>query len=248
MALVLMVLVAGVELLARADRAFAEGLREREQGRRGAKAFREAAAALEELRESGRDNPTVLHNLGNAYWLAGDLPRAILTYRRGLRQYPADAELQEALRQARERVVFADGSTLGHPVEEVRSRWRAVPVGWLFVAAGGVYALACLALTRWWMLRRGGLMTAGLVLLALAVTLGIAVLDRELGASPRELVVVARDGVSLRKGDGEAFPAWFPTPLNRGVEAEVLFRRGGWLQVELPGGEVGWVAGADVVE
>jgi hypothetical protein len=63
------------------------------------------------------------------------------------------------------------------------------------------------------------------------------------------VVVIAADGVLLRKGNGPSFPPRFDTPLNRGVEASLLYRRGDWLQIELSGGEVGWVpAGSAVVE
>src|SRR5262249_34338620 len=48
-------------------------------------------------------------------------------------------------------------------------------------------------------------------------------------------------GVRLRRGGGATSPPRYDTPLNRGVEARLLFARGDWLQVELAGGEVGWV-------
>jgi hypothetical protein len=47
--------------------------------------------------------------------------------------------------------------------------------------------------------------------------------------------------VLLRRGDGLAFPPRYYTPINRGVEARRLFERGGWVQIELSGGEIGWV-------
>jgi uncharacterized protein YgiM (DUF1202 family) len=55
------------------------------------------------------------------------------------------------------------------------------------------------------------------------------------------LVIVATDGLLLRKGDGLAFPARYDTVVNRGVEASLLFERAEWVQIELSGGEVGWV-------
>jgi hypothetical protein len=64
---------------------------------------------------------------------------------------------------------------------------------------------------------------------------------------PRSLAVIAHDGVLLRKGNGATFPPWSETPLNRGVEANILYSRDGWLQVELAGGEVGWVSAVEVV-
>ena len=40
---------------------------------------------------------------------------------------------------------------------------------------------------------------------------------------------------------GLNYPPRSETPLNRGVEARLLFVRGDWLQIELSGGEIGWV-------
>jgi len=60
-------------------------------------------------------------------------------------------------------------------------------------------------------------------------------------------VVITADGVPLREGNGVAYPARYDAPLNRGVEARLLFVRGDWLQIELAGGEVGWVPGASTV-
>jgi len=47
--------------------------------------------------------------------------------------------------------------------------------------------------------------------------------------------------VMLRTGNGLRYPPRYETPLNRGVEARLLFTRGDWLQIEFAGGEVGWV-------
>ena len=48
----------------------------------------------------------------------------------------------------------------------------------------------------------------------------------------------------LRAGNGLSYPPRYETPLNRGVEARLLFARGAWLQIELSGGEIGWVPAA----
>jgi hypothetical protein len=236
------------DLLVAAESAFAEGLRLRAKGERGAGAFRQAARAYEELRDRGAENPDLYRNLGNARLLAGDLPRAILAYRLGLRLAPADDGLRRLLTSAREQVVFAEGSALGRPVEEIRPGWlRAPRPGWLFGLAVVAYSAGCVCLTRWWMLRQGRLLVCAVVALAVAAGLGGRVAVQWWSGPPRPIVVVARDGVFLRKGNGTAFPPWFDTPLNRGVEAELVHESGGWLQVELPGGEVGWVSAAEVV-
>ena len=69
--------------------------------------------------------------------------------------------------------------------------------------------------------------------------------ERNLDAQP--LVVIARDDVLLRKGNGEGYPRRYDFPVNRGVEARVLFERGDWMQIELSGGETGWVPRGAVV-
>jgi hypothetical protein len=53
--------------------------------------------------------------------------------------------------------------------------------------------------------------------------------------------VIVEDNVLLLKGNGDAYPPRYETPVNQGVEARLLFERDGWLQIELSGGEVGWI-------
>ncbi len=94
------------------------------------------------------------------------------------------------------------------------------------------------------MTRRGCLLVlgAGVFLGAVALSaLLIVAVRQEVHEEGRALVVVAADGVLLRKGNGKTYPARFPAALNRGVEARLLFERDGWLQVELAAGEVGWI-------
>jgi len=94
------------------------------------------------------------------------------------------------------------------------------------------------------MVRRGRLLGAGVAVLLLAAMLSawiIALAREERDREMHPLVVIARDSVMLRRGNGLTFPPRYETPVHRGVEARLLFERGGWLQIELSGGEVGWV-------
>ncbi|HEV3204516.1 MAG TPA: SH3 domain-containing protein, partial [Gemmataceae bacterium] len=63
----------------------------------------------------------------------------------------------------------------------------------------------------------------------------------------RPLVVISQDGVVVRKGNGTSYPTREEGVLNRGVEAYWLFTRGSWHQIELAGGEVGWVHDSQVL-
>jgi tetratricopeptide (TPR) repeat protein len=232
------------ELLAAAQSAFAMGLRQREKGERGTSAFREAAQLLKQLRARGVANADLYCNLGNAHLLAGDLPFAILAYRQGLRLSPTDARLRELLSCAREQVVFPGNSTLGRAASDVP---RYGPVG-LFVIALVTYTAACVFATRWWMTRKGAFAALAIVCALLAVLPWIWLIEQAHAGPAKPIVVVARDGVLLRKGNGEAFAPWYETPINRGVEATLLYRAEEWLQIELAGGEIGWVHAREVGE
>src|SRR5262245_31259473 len=139
-----------LEVLKRGEEAFAAGLHERQNGGSGREQFLAAARHYEELRARGARNALLYRNLGNAYLLADDLPRAILICRLGLRLEPGDRALGENLARARERVVFVEGSALGRAPQDLRPAWLPPwGPGWTFalVALFSLAGWACL--TRW---------------------------------------------------------------------------------------------------
>ncbi len=233
------------EILERAETAFQEGVHLRQARQQARPHFRNAAGYFDELRQRGICNALLYRNLGNAYLLADDLPRAILSYHRGLRLSPNDRSLRESLTDARQRVVYPASGDLGRPRNDDRPPWLPhLRSGWLMFVAVACYVLGCLGLTRWRMLRRGRLLVGGLAALLLAGVLSGWQMVRAEERREREahpLVVIVRDGVLLRRGNGMVFPPRYDTPINRGVEGRLLFARGGWVQMELSGGEIGWV-------
>jgi hypothetical protein len=251
LAAVLLPEAGSLELFRRGEDAFRAGLARREKNDRndrGEADFREAARAWEAVRARGVDTAPLYRNLGHAYFLAGELPRAILCYRLGLRREPGDAELRAGLLQARSQVVFAEGTALGRPVETHSSQWlEGLSLGWLFALGVVLHTAGWACLTRWYMVRGRKKLIAGIVLLVAGLSLGWVVFQRQDGGTEPPVVVIARDGVLLRKGNGSAFPPWSDVPLNRGVEAEEILARDGWVQIRLAGGEIGWVEAAEVV-
>ena len=239
------------EVLERAETEFQEGVRLRQDREQARPHFRNAAGYFDELHRRGVRNAALYRNLGNAYLLADDLPRAILSYHRGLRLSPNDRALRESLVEARERVVYPPSGDLGRPHSDDRPPWLPyLPSGWLMFAAIPCYVLGCVSVTRWRMVRRGGLLVGGLLALLLAGVLAGWLMVRAEEQREREahpLAVIARDGMLLRRGNGEAFPTRYDTPVNRGIEGRLRFERGGWVQIELSGGEIGWVPRAAIL-
>jgi hypothetical protein len=234
------------EIVARAETAFREGMRLRHAAEQARPHFHTAAVYYEELRSQGVSNALLFRNLGNAHLMAGDLPNAILAYRRGLLVAPHNHDLQESLSRAREKVIYQEGSSLGRPLPDVWPPWLPhLSDGSIFGAAVVLYALAWVAGTRWLMVRRGAWLGAALGGLFVAAVLASLTAYNALAAKQDvvwPLVVIADDGVLLRKGNGLTYPPRYETPVNRGVEARLLFERGEWLQIELAGGAVGWVS------
>lgn len=241
------------ELRGEAEAAFHAGVRQSADNPGDARlCFACAAALYDKLRQSGAANPELYANLGNASLLAIEpddpandgLAQAILAYRRGLRLAPDDRRLQQYLAYARQQVSRPPAGTLGQPPIEHRPPWLPRWPGLLIAIVFAAYSIGCLALARWWMVRRSGWLTTagvalGIMLLFLAGFLLEAWQVRQDQQHP--LVVVARDGLLLRAGNGTRYPARYDVPLNRGVEGTLRGQRGRWLQIELAGGELGWV-------
>jgi tetratricopeptide (TPR) repeat protein len=233
------------ELLGQAEAAFQEGVHLRDHPREARRFFRQAADDYEELSRRGIHNAAIDRNLGNAALLAGDLPRAIRAYRRGLRLSPDDHELRTSLAHARSEVIYPEPGNLGRPPVDHWPPWLPRATAPRLLALGVFfYSLVWVVFTRWLMTRHGWLFAAGGLALAFVAVLAFLLVGEMRQArfeAEHPLVVIARDRVLLRKGNGDAYPPRCDTPLNRGIEARLLFARSDWLQIELTGGEVGWV-------
>ncbi len=246
------VLLSDEELLRRAEEAFRQGVVVRTDQEQARPLFARAADLYEQLRRRGADNADLYRNLGRASLLADRLPEAVLAYRRGLRCAPQDRGLHVELEYARDQVHYPSPDRRGRPDDEPWPSWLPRVGGGLFLATGlGLYALAwCCAARALTAARPHLLGWAGLLLTLGLVAGGLWIYLRWRAASVDRypIVVLTADGVSLRRGNGPTYPEHPTMPqLNRGMEAGLRHRRGGWLQIQLPGGEVGWVPTAAVL-
>lgn len=223
------------------DAAFARGVELRADAKAARPQFIEAAKGYDAEWQAGDHSPALATNRSRAHALAGDLPGAILAARSGLKETPYDVDLTAQLERLRNSVVYPADT---HPERASGLRTRLSPWDLFAAAAAGVLAVvvgvARLFTTRdRWAIPA---MIGGGVLLALVAAAGWQ-LHREAAAEP-EVLVVFRPTV-LRKGNGDTYDPRLDAPLPRGAEVAVRLRRGGWVQVELPGGVVGWLPEAN---
>src|SRR5207237_7206420 len=106
---------------------------------------------------------------GNSYLLAGDLPRAILSYRHGLRLAPADPVLRANLAHARGQVAYPEPGNVGRPPPDTWPPWlpyfSSTHRVLIFLCA---YSLGWLGVVRWWMIRRSALLIAAVLTFGMA--------------------------------------------------------------------------------
>jgi hypothetical protein len=235
------------EELRTAEQEFREGLKESPHAK---DKLRRAASRYYIL--AGRFDDAELHlNAGNAYLLADDLPSAIWAYRRGLQRYPLNGELWANLELARDQVAYPGGNMRERPPGDDWPPMVPRPnPGAVLYSALALYLFGWIAVTAWLMTRRRPLgMTAVCLFTGALLMAGLwGWLQYHIAEDIREpLVVVVRNGVALRRGNGPLYPRHPDLPqVNRGMEARLLGERGEWFQVRFPGGEVGWLP-ADAV-
>lgn len=211
--------------------------------------FSEAVARYQALVDAGVQDGRLYYNLGDAYFKAGDLGRAILNFRRAQRLLPRDGDVAANLKLARaqtiDRIEVEDEGAL---VTLVR---RLVDWTTLDEAAGAVLGLwiALCAFIIGAILRQekrrvllyvaGGI---GVLLLLGVLSIGVQLLD-ERGQPPA--VVVAAE-VEVRSGPGEDYLIEFT--LHAGAEVRVVEHRGDWVRIALPGDLQGWAPDKEVSE
>jgi hypothetical protein len=238
-------------ILAIAEQSFAEGTALRNDSARARPAFARSAIGYDELWQRGYRNPDLTLNRAHAHQLAGDLPGAIATLHEGLGTARWSRPLQVALEEARFEVGYpltgdlasqcrpTWSPTIGSRMSPAEA-WAIAAILWFLVCGG----IGRFAMTRagWW------LIFAGLAAISLILLGGVWVQDfRQQQRENADPLVIVTDDTLLRTGNSEAYPARLEPRLPRGVEAWERSRRGGWIQVRLSSGVVGWVPEMAVV-
>lgn len=194
--------------------------------------FALAADRYQLLLDQGFRNEHLLVSAGNAYFQSGQLGRAIVNYRRALRQVPGLSTAESNLEYARNQVKAGPASgtnpSLG-PMSPIAgwARWIGL-VAWVGFWAVLLIRLVT-ALLPWWI-------PVTLLVVALPGLAAQWVVD---GASPH--VVIVEDRLAIREGDGEIFGVSATLENTDGWETRVLEERPQWVKLALPAGRTGWV-------
>lgn len=199
------------------------------------------------LVDSGVDDASLYYNLGNAYYKAGDLGRAVLNYERAAQLQPRDADIRANLTLARTQKVdkfFDQQESLLNQLAVTTARWLNINevatiafLLWLISAIVWVlYRRRILDRPR---LREGlsyllGLIAFLLVCAVVVLTVRITLMNNR----PAAVIVAAE--VDVLSGPGEQYVTEFT--LHGGSKVSLIETRGQWSRLALPGEELqGWI-------
>ena len=209
--------------------------------------FSEAAVMYQALVDAGVEDGALYYNLGNAYFKAGDLGRAILNYRRAQVLEPRNSDVDANLQLARDQTIDelpGESGTLIDSinrflVERMTLNEAAIftLVIWLSLCA---LTVAAILWSRGRRVLRYTIAVIAVLLIAGLISVGILI-SEERGNDP---AVIVAPSVEARSGPGEDYLTEFS--LHSGAEVDILEQRDNWARIVLPGNLQGWIPGEAV--
>lgn len=205
--------------------------------------FRQAALGYERLvSQGGVENGRLYYNIGNAWFLADDLGRAILNYRKALQYIPNDPNLRQNLAYARNKRLDTIAEPQQTKVFQTLFFWHydlstSMKI-WVFeVLFAALWIVA--GIRRW--LNRPFFGWPFVVTLALTLLMGGSLVAEAVGLRQDRPGVILSPSVVARKGNSENYAPSFTEPLHAGTEFDLVEQRGNWYNIELKDGRACWV-------
>lgn len=188
-------------------------------------------------------NPKLYYNLGNAYFLSGDIGRAILNYRRAEMLDKTDTNIQKNLAFARSRRIDKVEVKTEERIMKTLFFWHYdFSVRAKFLIACVCFAIVCIVLTVMTWRGRAFQWIVSAVICSLLTICFLASVVIETRARAIEIAgVITAEEVIARQGDGRNYPESFKDPLHAGTEFELIERRPGWLHVRLSDDSETWI-------
>ena len=207
-------------------------------------AYQQAILLYEKIITEGPvHNAKIYYNLGNAYFLKGELGQAILNYRKAQKLDGSDTNISKNLAFARSRKIdkFEQPtperilSTLFFWHYDFFARTKLIISTALFIALS--VSLVLLILYG----RKSKMIIPSVILLIiLSCFVSSMIIEQIISSSISQGVLIASSTIA-RQGDGLNYPQAFEQPLNEGTEFDVIEKRVGWLHIRLPDQTDCWI-------
>jgi tetratricopeptide (TPR) repeat protein len=186
----------------------------------------------------------VYYNRANAHFKANRIGKAIADYLRAWRMKPRDQDILFNLNFTRQFRVDRNPNPEGVFARLSRTLFTIFNPAESRLITALLFFISALLFAGFFIIRRQGLLIAGLVLgLIFLLFFGSVVYWR--GATAPDRVVVVVPEVILRSGPGDEYKEI--AAVHDGMEAKIIEHRPEWVLVQIPGGLGGWVR-TDAVE
>jgi len=193
--------------------------------------------------DHGIENGHLYYNMGNAYFEAGDIGKAILSYRRAEKLMPGSTDLQYNLKQARSQLnVQVSEKNWTETVVRGLGFWHTMLSYELrrnlfFIAFVFTWVVLILMIFRRHIFLRSGL----ILMIMLSIGFGGSYLLSYYHLHGVAGGVITTDDSTARKGPGDSYESFYQTPLPGGTEFILKEMRERWWKVRLSGGDDVWI-------
>ena len=211
--------------------------------------YTEAIQEYEAVRRNGVESAELYYNLGNSYYKAGRLGKAVLNYERALKLKPKDENTRFNLKLANLRVK----DRIDIPPEFFLFRWNRNVVlalsveAWarlftlMLLLASGLFAVRqILSFNRFRRLSRRIMLTLYLV----SILTLIPLLQRYGMEHSRSFGIIVQGSTKSLAAPQEGSTELFI--VHEGTRVQVLDSDGDWSKIELIDGKQGWILGTDL--
>ncbi|MDD5440463.1 MAG: BatD family protein [Candidatus Omnitrophica bacterium] len=203
--------------------------------------YDEAMETYSSILHDGIASAPLLFNLGNCFFMKGDIGKAILFYERGKLWMPRDSGIAVNLQKARSKMKQQD-STPGTAIvaDRFRSLFERLTITEAIIVVSAVYCLMVGLFIISFYLRRLGIIAklAATVALFLVICALVPFYARLTYAARTAVVTSPLADVKFEPADDT--PSNFP--LYEGMKIIVLKEKKGWSKIMRPDGKIGWVA------
>lgn len=230
-------------LFAQANQFFAQATSTANDRDQAQRLYEKAILNYEKIINDGRiRNPMLYYNLANAYFLKGDLGKAILNYRRA-EKLGSDREIQKNLDFARGKRVDVLTPKTERRVLQTLFFWHYdFSLKTRFFLTCLCFAIGCIGLTVIiWFGRMAPVTATAVISGILMVCFLVSVVLEAHHQTTTVCGVITAGEVVAHQADWQNSPPSFKEPLHEGTEFDLIERRPGWLHIELSDGSDGWI-------
>jgi len=206
--------------------------------------YEQAILSFEKVAEQGRiKNAKLYYNIANAYFLKGDIGKAVLNYRRAEKLDSSDTNIQKNLSFARSKRVDKVAVKTEKRVLRTLFFWHydfAVKTRFLLTCI--FFGIFCLCVSGIiWFGKSPAYITPAVICTVLTLCMLVSVIIDYNTEAGRICGVITIKEVIARQGDGQNYSSSFKEPLHEGTEFDLLERRPDWFHIKLFDDSDGWI-------